>query len=429
VAPRGTARSITVIGATKVLGGSGDDQLNAGTESGLTYYRIEGGAGKDTITSYAGSDLLFGGVGDDVISGGAGSDHIWGGDDNDQLNGDNGDDVIEAGSGIDTIHGGLGNDFLNGEDGNDFIYGDDGDDTINGGAGRDEIWGGNGNDNIGYYPYFNTLNEGDVIHGGAGDDGINAWGGGTVFGDEGNDGLVGNFNSYENILATVLDGGAGDDGLAGGLGDHLIGGAGADIFQVGVGAIIVDLSLEDKYVDFDGRILHGGVWQPDGSFQATDQSISYQFSGADLVVSNGTRMFTIKEFVNGAAGILLTGGALSATSSLSAVGPIVTVHGQQVAAIPVMQSEPWLTGGRALEDAIAQFDKITNMNVSIQKEPDTVGAKSIFYSSDSSPTRLGANQLIQAMASFGAQRNVDLIDVFRNMHGGRQEYLELHAMS
>lgn len=56
----------------KLIGGSGDDQLN-GTANNDT---ITGGAGNDTINGGLGADVLSGGAGDDVIRGGQGIDQI-----------------------------------------------------------------------------------------------------------------------------------------------------------------------------------------------------------------------------------------------------------------------------------------------------------------------------------------------------------------
>jgi Ca2+-binding RTX toxin-like protein len=432
VSPRATARSIEVVGAKKVTGGSGNDRLTAGTDFGAVYW-LEGGSGDDVINSLVGNDILLGGDGNDTLSGGANTDQLYGEDGNDILNGDDGDDSLGGGSGIDILHGGTGNDSLFGGDGDDFLYGDAGNDQIDGAAGLDMIWGGDGNDVIGSRVFYRVLNDGDVIHGGTGNDSIFTSGGGEAYGDEGNDSLSGNVNSEGSVLGTLLDGGSGNDSLFGGLGDRLIGGADADRFEVGPGAIIVDLSLDDIFVGFDGRPLRGGGLEFNGSYYDSRYNIRYQYSGADLVVSNGSRSFTIENFINGAAGIVLGGNSLNAASLADITKDSAVVGGKEVAAVSSAQGQFWFSGSDSLLDAIARFDCITNGNGQpggglsasiLQPDPYGLLSHQVLL-----PSGLGADGLIQAMASFGAERNVDRIDGSRDMYNGRREYLDLHAMS
>jgi Ca2+-binding RTX toxin-like protein len=443
VSPRGSARTITVIGATMVLGGSGEDQLTAGTGSGLTYYRMEGGIGADTIVSLAGSDLLFGDAGDDIVSGGAGDDNLSGGDDNDTLNGDDGNDFLSGDNGIDTLHGGNGNDSILGGDDGDLIYGDDGNDMLDGGAGLDRIWGGVGNDVIGSLGFYTSFNDGDIVYGGAGNDGIYVSGGGEAYGEEGDDSLGGNFNAAPEILASLLDGGAGNDYLSGGLGDRLIGGAGADYFTVGPGAIIIDLSLEDIAVDLDSRNIKGGDLQSDGTYYDFEENIRYEYSGSDLIVSNGTRYFTIKDFINGAAGIMLGGSSLAMQAPSFAADRLPNPGAEEFIVNSEAPSRFWSSGtGKltrsdstsAISDVALAYDVRGPQNgqdmakVGVvrtdrlsdewgadlpRKQWPHVGSAAFSQKENSEPISLDAesaravNLLVQAMSSFGAKGGID----------------------
>ena len=84
-----------VTGAVEILGGQGNDQINAA--SSPISVTICGGDGADTITgSRSGGDLLLGGSGDDIIFGGGGA--------GDRLEGEAGDDILNGSrDGADTI--------------------------------------------------------------------------------------------------------------------------------------------------------------------------------------------------------------------------------------------------------------------------------------------------------------------------------------
>jgi hypothetical protein len=159
----------TILSATGIIGGSGDDTLFGGAE--VTELRGE-----------AGADLLVGGAGADTLIGGIGSDRYFGGDGNDEM--------LESRSGRVPIPAADGN-FADGGGGNDYISLDAGPDEALGGSGDDTIRGGGGN---------------DLLRGGSGAD--------LLLGNEGDDGLEGE---------------EGNDGLVGGLGgDRLLAGAGND---------------------------------------------------------------------------------------------------------------------------------------------------------------------------------------------------------
>ncbi len=68
--------------------------------------KLEGGAGKDTITGGAGNDVIDGGDGDDpALTGAGGHDDIMGGAGRDELIGGEGNDILNGGAGDDTLTG------------------------------------------------------------------------------------------------------------------------------------------------------------------------------------------------------------------------------------------------------------------------------------------------------------------------------------
>lgn len=136
--------------------------------------------------------------------------NLTGTEQNDTIHGSDQRDNIDGGEGNDTIYGYGGNDDLRGGGGDDRIEGGDGDDRIEDSLGANHFFGGNGNDTL-------TGSSGSTYAGGAGNDYIQiSW--------------------FTNGVATVADGGAGDDtiaidiaGVMVGTGS-LAGGAGSDRF-------------------------------------------------------------------------------------------------------------------------------------------------------------------------------------------------------
>jgi trimeric autotransporter adhesin len=166
--------------------------------------------------------FLFGNGGNDVLTGAGGNDDLDGGDGNDALDGGNG------GIGEDTLFGGAGNDTLKGGNGND---------ALDGGTGSDAMVGGKGDDT------YVVLESGDKVTelAGQGTDTIESHVNLTLGANVENLILVfasGAINGTGNILANniignevanKLDGGGGNDILAGRDGlDTLQGGAGDD---------------------------------------------------------------------------------------------------------------------------------------------------------------------------------------------------------
>jgi Ca2+-binding RTX toxin-like protein len=205
-------------GADSLFGGAGKDELQGGAGDNKLY----GGAGDDFLTVYDGTDLLSGGAGFDVAVFGG----FPGSSENMVVNltaqtvsgGDGEGDSISSIEGVLT---GLGNDLLTGSSAGNWLIGNAGDDTITGLAGQDRL---------------NGMSGADQIDGGAGNDtaeyqisaagvSVNLATGAAIGGDATGDVLT----SIENLLgstfndiltgddlANVIEGGTGDDKIAGG---------------------------------------------------------------------------------------------------------------------------------------------------------------------------------------------------------------------
>jgi Ca2+-binding RTX toxin-like protein len=213
---------------------------NAGTGDGND--RILGGAGVDTVSAggaddlaevAGGNDLVCGQQGKDTLRGGGDADAIWGGSEADVLYGDAGPDQVFGNAGDDTQYGGIDPDVAEGNNGKDWLTGGGGDDVMYGGtraAGRtdtgdDDLYGDLGNDRLigdngtvgalavpvdldGETPAAGT---GDRIRGGDGDD--------TAYGGLGSDIVDGNGHNDHlegNNASDVVHGNAGEDAIAGG---------------------------------------------------------------------------------------------------------------------------------------------------------------------------------------------------------------------
>jgi serralysin len=277
----------------QVNGTAGDDVQRGNAHSGDL---LLGGDGNDRLYGGGGKDQLFGGVGDDLLVagddpagltqvfndpfglgealfGGDGNDRIYGGNSDSQINGDAGDDRVFGGTGLTFVRGGDGNDYLVGASGTFPGFG--------GSLSAGGIAGGAGNDTL-ISAVSNATYTGD-----SGDDrySINhavrqlteATGGGTdlvvttVSLDLTNSGEIERITvaattglsitgtATANIItanlgADTLNGGAGDDRMAGqdgadvlngGLGnDRLTGGLDADLFVFDTG------SQRDVITDF-----------------------------------------------------------------------------------------------------------------------------------------------------------------------------------
>jgi serralysin len=230
--------------------------------------KIYGTSGKDSpLSGTSGNDSIYGLAGDDLILTDDGDDYVEAGDGDDGVNsyytangeyryypvngtstiyGNAGNDVLTGKSGDDVIYGGTGDDEIRGSSGNDFLIGDEGDDRIYGGDGNDRIFGGDGNDKI------YTQNGNEVVDCGLGDDIVNLefdksgspfyylfTGFSVIEGGAGNDtiaGTTGDDRIYGGVGDDVINGLSGNDVLEGGDGiDKIAGWAGNDFIVGGQG--------------------------------------------------------------------------------------------------------------------------------------------------------------------------------------------------
>jgi Ca2+-binding RTX toxin-like protein len=273
-------------GADLLSGGEGNDVVDGGTEddtlagdyltsqvstSDPLYWTLFTALGDDWLSGGTGNDALAGGFGADVLLGGDGSDSLIGGEGDDLLEGGAGDDVLYAeylltapeflsNPFVSTITALSGNDMLDGGDGNDDLHGGKGDDTLLGGAGNDILSGGTGNDFLDGGDGADSLDGGggmDLVHGGAGNDYLTDFqGGGTLYGDEGDDFL-------SSGLEPLFSGGAstGDSTLIGGLGnDSYVIDSLADVVMEAVGEGIDTVTSYISYTlsdNFENLSLRG----------------------------------------------------------------------------------------------------------------------------------------------------------------------------
>ena len=193
-----------------MYGGFGDDVYVVGSVGDIVHEGLD--QGSDTIEAYVtlaaladnvenltlmGSGALnaTGNALDNTLVGNAGANIIKGGDGDDTIDGGSGADKLDGGAGDDTINGGNGNDIIYASDGQDFAGGDSGIDTYDAstGTGAAKINLASRSTQNGYTTYLENIE--NVI--------------GTAFADS----ITG--TNGDN----VINGRAGADKMAGGLGD------------------------------------------------------------------------------------------------------------------------------------------------------------------------------------------------------------------
>jgi len=144
--------------ASLVVGGPGNDVLDAGISSTISYQSahqrivahldrgIVTGQGRDRLIC---ADTILGSRFADVFIGrGRCSFYVFGAQGDDVIDavdityGNRGDDTIRGAPGFQDLYGGPGDDSLSGGGGSDRLYGATGDDVLDGGPGNDECHGG-----------------------------------------------------------------------------------------------------------------------------------------------------------------------------------------------------------------------------------------------------------------------------------------------
>ena len=216
-------------GNDKIIGGAGVENVRAGGGDDLATVKgnadlVCGESGVDTLFGDAEADQIWGGSDGDVIQGGTGADHLYGNGGNDTIYGNADADQIEGNADTDWITGGDADDVIVGGTLEDPGHGDDVD-YLFGDLGNDTIIGDNGTasgpdrgpDSGDWYPVDlatapAAAGGGDFIWGASGID--------TIFGGLENDTVFGGVHSDyiegNNATDTVY----GQDGA-----DDIIGGS------------------------------------------------------------------------------------------------------------------------------------------------------------------------------------------------------------
>jgi len=210
----GTANNLNQAGDTHsaaLFGGAGDDSLVGNGDHNL----IQGNAGNDRLSAFAGTSTIYGGQGDDTIavSGSTANNFLQGNKGDDQIGGSRNTDTILGGQGNDNVSGGGGSfDYVDGNLGNDTVtlggdhglgLGEDGADRLFSLGGANTLDGGEGNDTLS--PGGNA----DVVHGGNGADSITlSSSNNTIFGEGGSD-----YIRIDNGASNYTDAGDGDDNI------------------------------------------------------------------------------------------------------------------------------------------------------------------------------------------------------------------------
>ena len=287
---------------------------------------------RDLINTSNGSDIVLGGSGGDLID--AGTDQS-----DDVVVGDNGianftetgkltdiattdpatggDDDITVGDGSDVVLGGVGSDAIDAdrltgaslitESGDDIVIGDNGDVLFNAdAAGRVVTRIRTTDPDQGDRDIINTSNGSDIVFGGSGGDTIDAGlsnHGDIVVGDNG----IANFTAAGELadIATTVPATGGDDDITVGDGDDIVlGGVGSDAIDVdrATGALIPGDTGDDVVVGDNGRatFFTGDDQQTLTRIETTDPTIGDR----DLINTNSGNDVVI----GGAGGDLIDAG-------------------------------------------------------------------------------------------------------------------------
>lgn len=258
-------------------GGAVDDEGHTARDDIFTYHQIVTGEGDDTVMLGEGAAAVILGSGADVLTT-DGTDSVYvlsGGGDLIDLTGvseSGGANVIHS-EGEDTLLGSENRDIFwgFGTDGSD-IHGNGGDDRLHGGKGADSIDGGAGNDSV--FGHFNYSGYYDAN----GD-----WQDST---------------SYDDVLdgaADTLNGGSGNDLIAGDALDVLSGGEGVDSFSVYWNGLDLEQGQAAEITDFDPAtetllvvVEENDLETPDEHFELETEVVD-----GDMIVSYQGHMMAI----------------------------------------------------------------------------------------------------------------------------------------
>jgi Ca2+-binding RTX toxin-like protein len=356
-----------------------------------------GNSAANTLSGGDGKDDLFGDRGADTLLGGAGDDRLFGGDQNDDLQGGANNDELFGGNGNDTLDGGEGDDKLFGQADYDILIGGSGRDTLDNG---EEMYGGFGDDT--YIVRTTGLELGESPDGGL--DGVFSFVSfelpesieGLVL-EEDPDAINGFGNGSNNIISgndyandlrgfdgrDTLVGGGGNDTLRGGnhddtlIGldgdDTLRGDGGNDMMEGGLGDddYFVN-SLDDVVLEFAGEGFDDTVFssQTDGYTLVDAPNVE------NLVLSTGTSGFgnnLANEITGNITNNILDGGTDQGDTMIGGrgddtyfvegfVGDVVTEFVGQGFDVVIARATARLTPGSELE-VLQAFDNTTVMNL------------------------------------------------------------------
>ena len=224
---------LDIVGFTTLQGGSGIDIFNV---TGDSSFDLNGGLGNDKI-NILGATLTGtanGGGGNDTLDGQTSTASV-------DLVGGDGDDVVIGSAQDDVLDGGAGKDRL---------FGLAGDDTITGGLGNDSFVGGAGNDRIVEAITGSAVLTNTKMTGSNGTDTLSQMEEVELTGNDGNNSL--DASAY-TLGAVTLNGGKGNDTLAGGaiFGDVLDGGDDIDLVKANVAGVV---TLTDAALTSSGII-------------------------------------------------------------------------------------------------------------------------------------------------------------------------------
>ena len=234
---------------------------SGGTAAGDVLKNIENLIGSDGLQTDApatrGADLLTGNDKNNVLDGGKGNDTLYGRDGNDSLIGGEGDDSLDGGAGSDSLTGGAGNDTLNGGD-------DQQADTLDGGTGNNTVTYATASRSVFAYLDDYTKNAGAAA--------------GDVYSNIHN--LTGSVNAdwlQGNVLANLLDGGAGNDTLVSGDAagnDTILGGDDTD-------TLVWVASNANKSLNMSGVFVAN-----DANYQSIEKlDLAYDNLGSEIVIT------------------------------------------------------------------------------------------------------------------------------------------------
>jgi Ca2+-binding RTX toxin-like protein len=235
-----------------VDGGPGNDVI-VGSQTGAVSCP-EGchlSVGSQTFEGGEGDDIVYGDRGNDILRGNAGDDRLYGGIGDDRLEGGPGNDWLSGGFGSDTIDGGEGNDFVRGDGTIDHIFDTGGGtDTLSFADGVTPGFGAGIATGATNFPGGKEGERGVYLNLAAGTGAANngaAGSGGGV--DDVQAGV------FERIVGTPFS-----DYIVGTTaGEEILGGGGADVILGGGGPDVLRGGADGDYLEGEvGSILDGG---------------------------------------------------------------------------------------------------------------------------------------------------------------------------